>query len=75
MYSEELCYLYEFCASLFKGVTLLSEIRFEVFAVVLLRVQVFWDVMLCERDQSAFRMLGTTHPVTEYYISEDLNPH
>jgi hypothetical protein len=43
--------------------------------VVLLKVQVFWDVMPCERDQSAFRMPGTTHPMTEYYISEDLNPH
>lgn len=75
MCSEELCYLCDFCASLFKGVTLLSEIRFEVLAVVLLTVQVFWDVMLCERDQSAFRMPGTTHSMTEYYISQDLNPH
>ena len=75
MYSEELCYLCEFCATLCKGVTLLSEIRFDVFAVVLLTVQVFWNVMLCEGDQSAFRMPGTTHPMTEYYISEGLNPH
>lgn len=75
MCSEELCCLCEFCASPFKGVTLLSEIRFEVFAVVMLTILVFWDVMLCERDQSAFRMPGTTRPVTEYYISEDLNPH
>jgi len=43
--------------------------------VVFLTVQVFWNVMLCERDQSAFRMPGTTHPMTVYYISEDLNPH
>lgn len=74
MCSEELCCLCEFSASPFKGVTLLSEIRFEVFAVVL-TFQVFWDVMLRERNQSAFRMPGTTHPMTEYYISEDLNPH
>jgi hypothetical protein len=73
--SEELYYLCEFCASLFKEVTLLSEIGFEVFAVVLLTFQVFWGVMLCERDQSAFRMPGTTHPMTDNYISEDLNPH
>jgi hypothetical protein len=66
--------LCEFYASLFKEVTLLSEIRFEVFAVVLLTVQVVRDVMLCERDQSAFRTPGTTHPMTVLYLGRLESP-
>jgi hypothetical protein len=51
---------------------------------VLQRIQVFWDVMLCnwvhglhkhlKKALRSFKMLGITHPVTQHDVLEDLNP-
>jgi hypothetical protein len=54
---------------------LLSEIRFEFVMVLLQMIQVFWDVMMCEEDHSAFKMPGTNQQMAQHYIPEELGLH
>ena len=53
------------------------NVGFEVLTAVLLRTQVFWDVMLCPGVSGftySFETLGTTHQTKQHHISEYLNP-
>jgi hypothetical protein len=74
-----------------------GSVRSDVFTVVLVKIQILWDVMLCNWDEycpmfqrvvvssssapsvtltikalQSFRTSGTTCPVTQSYIPEDL---
>jgi len=53
------------------------NVRSEVLTAVLLRSQIFWDVMLCPGVSGfthSFETMGTTRPTKQHHISEYLNP-
>jgi hypothetical protein len=53
------------------------KVRFEVLTAVLLRIQVFWDVMQCPAVSGVihtFETSGTTRPTKQHHVSEYLNP-
>jgi hypothetical protein len=53
-------------------------VRFEVLTVARVKIQVFRDVLLCHwmNGSHSFKdMPRTTHPVTQYHITEHLKQH
>jgi hypothetical protein len=57
------------------------KLRFQVFTAVLLRSQVFWGVILyhgvscpdASKDFSAFETMGTTSPMMQHHITQNLH--
>jgi len=50
-------------------------VRFKVATMVLLKLQVFWDVTLCHWTSISFAASVSTCPVKQQHISEYLNYH
>ena len=64
-----------FCTCSFQNVS------FWVLIAVILRIQVFWNVMLCHqasspdvpKERGAFKMMQTTPPLTQHHPQEVLS--
>jgi len=60
---------------------IISEVRSKALTDVLLKIDVFWDVVLCHRASSyqhfvrSFKMSRTIQPTIHCHIPEELNFH
>jgi len=78
--SEDLNPQQQYCENL-KSYNI-TEAKFEVFIGASLGTQTFCDIMLCHRvnapdiskDQGAYKMSRSTHTITQWHITENLNP-